>query len=167
MCSIVFVIYRALKWCSCNLDSLHRQLIMTTQFIMQKEVKFTDISLLTQLMQKRLIYLRLRLVCAVFTMVFAVVATMSTFLAEFEWVETLAYEIPELIVYFCLGMIFRLRDFGPYENIEVITPKERSVIFMLPHPDVRWPMRQRLVLGSPMETPVDEVTEEDELLKEP
>ena len=42
------------------------------------------------------------------------------------------FEGPQLLVYAATGWIFRLRDFEKYENIEVQSPKEEAVIFVLP-----------------------------------
>lgn len=167
VCSIVFVIYRALKWCSFNLDVLNKQLLAVHQLVIQKEVKFKDLGFEDQLIEKRDIYIKLRMVIAMYTMVFAIITTMSTFLSEYMYVKTLSFEIPEFLVYASVGYIFKLGDFSRFENIEVMVPQENSVIIFLPHPDQKWPKRQKLVLGMPLEdVSVDVIDEKKALLKE-
>ncbi|PIK55457.1 hypothetical protein BSL78_07617 [Apostichopus japonicus] len=167
VCSIVFVIYRALKWCSFNLDVLNKQLLAVHQLVIQKEVKFKDLGFEDQLIEKRDIYIKLRMVIAMYTMVFAIITTMSTFLSEYMYVKTLSFEIPEFLVYASVGYIFKLGDFSRFENIEVMVPQENSVIIFLPHPDQKWPKRQKLVLGRPLEdVSVDVIDEKKALLKE-
>ncbi|XP_038071241.1 uncharacterized protein LOC119740113 [Patiria miniata] len=161
VCSIIFVIYRALKWCSYNLDYLTRQLLRSMRYIQEKRLRFRGVSILKQLAEKRNIFVRLRLVCAIYTIVFAVVVTMSTFLTEYAWARTLASELPEIAVFTSLGLIFRLRDFGPFENIEVIQPKENAVIVLLPFPSRRWPWQQKIALGEPTESSTDYSDDDD------
>ena len=152
MCSIVFVIYRALKWCSYNLDYLTQQLLRSLRTAAEKRLRFRGVSLAQQLTAKRDIFVRLRLVCAVYTIVFAVTVTMSTFLTEYAWARALAGELPEVVAFAALGLIFRLRDFGPYERIEVIHPKESSVLVLLPFSNLKCPIREKFVLGDPEES---------------
>ena len=114
-----------------------------------------------QLMKKRDIYIRLRLVCAVYTMVFAIVTTMATFLTEYAWVRELTFEVPEVLVFTALGITFRLRDFRRYENIEIIVPREKSVVMFLPYPDMYWPKRQKIAVAIPLQ-PVEDSTCDDE-----
>ncbi|KAJ8025473.1 hypothetical protein HOLleu_33041 [Holothuria leucospilota] len=167
VCSIVFVIYRALKWCSFNLDVLNKQLLAVHQMVIQKEVKFKDLGFEDQLVEKRDIYIKLRMVIAMYTMVFAIITTMSTFLSEYMYVKTLSFEIPELLVYASIGYIFKLGDFSRFENIEVVIPQENSVVIFLPYPNENWPKRQKLVLGMPLEdVSVEVVDEEKAPLKE-
>lgn len=162
------MIYRALKWCSYNIELINRQIIITQAIMTQKEITFRDgMGFKEQLLKKRDIYLRLRLVCAVYTMVFAIVTTMATFLTEFAWVKEVTFEVPEILVFTALGLIFRLRDFGVYENIEIIVPRERSAVMFLPYPDMHWPKRQKIMMAFPLQ-PVEEVVCEEEkaLLKD-
>lgn len=161
VCSIVFVIYRALKWCSFNLDILNKQLLAVHQLVIQKELKFQDLGFEDQLIEKRDIYIKLRMVIAMYTMVFAIITTMSTFLSEYMYVKVLSFEIPEFLVYASVGYIFKLGDFSRFENIEVVVPQENSVIIFLPYPVENWPKRQKLVLGIPLENASVEVIDEE------
>ncbi|XP_022097771.1 uncharacterized protein LOC110983113 [Acanthaster planci] len=152
VCSIVFVIYRALKWCTYNLDYLTQQVLRSLHTAAEKRLRFRGVSIAKQLTEKRNIFVRLRLVCAIYTIVFAVTVTMSTFLTEYAWARTLAAELPEVAAFAALGLIFRLRDFGPFERIEVIQPKESSVLMLLPFSSKKCPIRQKIVLGDPVES---------------
>ncbi|XP_072177539.1 uncharacterized protein [Diadema setosum] len=164
VCSIVFVIYRALKWCSYNVELINRQMLITTTIMRQKEITFRDgMGFKEQCIKKRDIFLRLRLVCAVYTMVFAIVTTMATFLSEYAWVREITFEVPEILVFTALGIIFRLRDFSAYENIEIIIPQEKSSVMFLPYPDMHWPKRQKIMMAIPIDPPAQsDATKEEE-----
>ncbi|XP_071793592.1 uncharacterized protein [Asterias amurensis] len=161
VCSIVFVIYRTVKWSTYNMLYLTRQILRNSRYIQEKHLRFNNVSITKQLTEKRNIFIRLRFICTFYTIVFAMVITMSTFLTEYAWAQTIAYELPELMVFIGLGLIFRLRDFAPFENIKVILPKENSVIILLPFPHEMWPKRQKLALGKPINQSSD-FTEEDQ-----
>ena len=162
VCSIVFVIYRALKWCSYNIELINKHILYIQAMTQQKGIRFRDgFGFKEQLMKKRDIYIRLRLVCAVYTMVFAIVTTMATFLTEYAWVRELTFEVPEVLVFTALGITFRLRDFRRYENIEIIVPREKSVVMFLPYPDMYWPKRQKIAVAIPLQ-PVEDSTCDDE-----
>ncbi len=44
---------------------------------------------------------------------------MATFLHEYTYIRALTFEIPELLVYVAIGFLFRLRNFEPFEQIEL------------------------------------------------
>ncbi|XP_077992077.1 uncharacterized protein LOC144446197 [Glandiceps talaboti] len=151
VCSVVFIMYRSLKWCSYNIEHLRRQLAEAQSFVSRMELKYLgQITVQDQLKEKLGMYIKLRLVCTTYAMLYAVIVTLATFLSEYTWIKALTFEIPELAVYFAIGFIFRLHNFSQYENIRVTAPKETSVVFILPHGDYSAGMRRRVVLGHPL-----------------
>ena len=51
--------------------------------------------------------------------VYAIARTLATFLHEYTYIRALTFEIPELLVYVAIGFLFRLRNFEPFETIEL------------------------------------------------
>ncbi len=51
--------------------------------------------------------------------VYAIARTLSAFLHEYTYIRALAFEIPELLVYVATGWLLRLRNFEPFETIEL------------------------------------------------
>jgi hypothetical protein len=103
------------------------------RFISRHNLRYKGIVTLdTQLMQKLNIYKKFRVVCATFSMIYAIAITLATFLHEYTDIKALTFEIPKLLVYTSIGVIFRLRNFEPYENIELVPPKENVVVIELP-----------------------------------
>ncbi len=51
--------------------------------------------------------------------VYAIARTLATFLHEFTYIQALTFEIPEFLVYVAIGILFRLRNFEPFETIEL------------------------------------------------
>ncbi|XP_070539912.1 uncharacterized protein [Ptychodera flava] len=163
VCSVVFIMYRSLKWCSYNIEHLRRQLAEAQSFVNRMELKYLgQITVQDQLKEKLGMYVKLRLVCTTYAMLYAVIVTLATFLSEYTWIKTLTFEIPELAVYFAIGFIFRLHNFSQYENIRVTAPKETSVVFILPH-DYTVGTRKRVLLGHPLNVTTEtfEIMSED------
>ncbi|XP_077862396.1 uncharacterized protein LOC144344197 [Saccoglossus kowalevskii] len=164
VCSVVFIMYRSLKWCSYNIEHLRRQLLEAQSFVNRMELKYLgQITVQDQLKQKLGMYVKLRLVCTTYAMLYAVIVTLATFLSEYTWIKALTFEIPELAVYFAIGFIFRLHNFSQYENIRVTAPKESSVVFILPQGENTPGMRRRVMLGHPLNVTTEtfEITAED------
>ena len=51
--------------------------------------------------------------------VYAIARALATFLHEYTYIRALTFEIPELQVYVAIGFLFRLRNFEPFETIEL------------------------------------------------
>ena len=133
MCCVVLIMYKTLKWSSHNIDLLRRRRRKMRRFISRHNLRYKGIVTLdAQLMQKLYIYQKFRVVCATFSMIYAIVTTLATFLHEYTDIKALTIEIPKLLVYMSIGVIFRLRNFEPYENIELVPPKENVVVIELP-----------------------------------
>ena len=91
-------------------------------------------------------------------MVYAIAVTLATFLHEFTYIRALTYEIPELLVYVSIGLIFRLRNFEPYECIELVPPRENVVVIELP--DVCFgQVEPHVQLGAPLHFKVEKETQ--------
>ena len=50
---------------------------------------------------------------------YAIARTLATFLHDYTYIRALTFEIPELLVYIAIGFLFRLRNFEPFETIEL------------------------------------------------
>ena len=85
-----------------------------------------------QLSHKETLYKRFRIISASFCILYAVAITLATFLQEFAYIRTLAFEIPELTVFVCIGYIYRLRNFTEYEKVSLYPPRETFVVIEPP-----------------------------------
>ncbi|XP_078587317.1 uncharacterized protein LOC144868683 [Branchiostoma floridae x Branchiostoma japonicum] len=147
VCCVVFVMYRALKWCSYNMEVLRRRQAKTFNYIRRLNLEYkTEITLHDQIHKKFELYNNFRMVSAAFSMLYAIVVTLGTFLSEFTWVQVLTFEVPELLVYLAIGIIFRLQDFGKYDNVEMISHQENYAAVVLPEV-LQTGKRLRLMLG--------------------
>ncbi|XP_033125430.1 protein GPR107-like [Anneissia japonica] len=144
---IVFTIYRALKWSSESIELLQRQITITRHLVSVKEIYFEGNSPEAPLLKKLRIYSRLRQLIAVYTITYAVIITVASFLSQFTWVRTMLFEIPEFVVYVTLGYIFYLRDFSRYESASLELFQDNTVVMLLPSPNQKWPQKQTLMLG--------------------
>ena len=160
VCCVVFMMYKTLKWCSYNIELLRRRRRKIRRLISRNNLHYKEggATIDMQLQQKLQIFMHFRIVCATFSMVYAIAETLATFLTEFTFIQALTIEIPELLVYISIGFIFRLRNFEPYENIELVPPKENVVVFELP--DVCFgQVDPHVVLGEPLHFKVEKETQ--------
>ena len=151
--------YKTLKWSSHNIELLRRRRRKIRRFIARHNLRYKGGATIDQqLQEKLLIFQRFRIICSLFSMVYAIVYTSSTFLSEYKCIQALTFEIPELLVYISLGFLFRLRDFESYENIELVPPRENVVIFELP--DVcDSKVEPNVALGTPVHFKVEKETQ--------
>ena len=91
-------------------------------------------------------------------MVYAIARTLATFLQEYSYIRALTFELPELLVYLAIGFLFRLRNFEPYENIELVPPRENVVVFELPEVCIN-EVQPHVVLGVPLHFKVEKETQ--------
>ncbi|XP_071948579.1 uncharacterized protein [Antedon mediterranea] len=150
---IIFTIYRALKWSSESIEILQRQITITRHLVSIKEIYFEGNSPEAPLLKKLRIYTRLRQLVALYTITYAVIITIGSFLSQYTWVRTIIFEIPEVLVYIALGFIFYLRDFSRYETASLELFQDNTVVMLLPSPNHKWPQKQTLMLGHAINMP--------------
>ena len=153
------MMYKTLKWCSYNIELLRRRRRKIHRFIARHNLHYKgQVTIDMQLCIKLEIYLRFRIICATFSMVYAISVTLATFLQEFTFVRSLTFEIPELLVYISIGLMFRLRNFEKFENIELVPSKESMVVIELP--DVCYgQVEPHVTLGQPLHFKVEKETQ--------
>ena len=153
------MMYKTLKWSSHNIELLRRRRRKIRRFITRHNLRYKGVATIDmQLCHKLHIYHRFRIICAAFSLVYAIAVTLSTFLQEFTYVRALTFEIPELLVYVSIGFIFRLRNFEPYEHIELVPPRENVIVMELP--DVSYgQVEPHVQLGVPLHFKVEKETQ--------
>lgn len=151
--------YNTLKWSSQHIELLRRRRRKIRRFITRHNLRYKgSVSIDLQLYQKLNIYHRFRIICATFSMVYAIARTLATFLHEYTYIRALTFEIPELLVYVAIGFLFRLRNFEPYESIELVPPRENVVVFELPDVCIG-EVQPHVVLGVPLHFKVEKETQ--------
>ena len=159
VCCVVFMMYKTLKWSSHNIELLRRRRRKIRRFIARHNLRYKgSVTIDIQLCQKLNIYHRFRIICASFSMVYAIARTLATFLQEYSYIRALTFELPELLVYLAIGFLFRLRNFEPYENIELVPPRENVVVFELPEVCIN-EVQPHVVLGVPLHFKVEKETQ--------
>ena len=151
--------YKTLKWTSSNIELLRRRRRKIRRFINRHSLHHTgSVTIDMQLYNKLDIYHKFRIICATFSMTYAITVTLSTFLHEYEFIRVLVAEVPELVVYVAIGLLFRLRNFEPYNNIQLVPPKENVVVLELP--DVCYGLVDpEFILGSPIQLKLETQTQ--------
>lgn len=153
------MMYKTLKWSSHNIELLRRRRRKIRRFIARHNLRYKgSVTIDKQLCQKLNIYHKFRIICASFSMVYAIARTLATFLHEYSYIRALTFELPELLVYLAIGFLFRLRNFEPYENIELVPPRENVVVFELPDVCVN-EVQPHVVLGVPLHFKVEKETQ--------
>ncbi len=153
------MMYKTLKWSSHNIELLRRRRRKIRRFIGHHSLRYKgSVTIDMQLCAKLNIYHRFRIVCATFSMVYAIARTLATFLYEYTYIRALTFEIPELLVYIAIGFLFRLRNFEPYEMIELVPPRENVVVFELPDVCVN-DIQPHVLLGVPLHFKVEKETQ--------
>ncbi|XP_014669188.1 PREDICTED: uncharacterized protein LOC106810379 [Priapulus caudatus] len=149
ICCVVFLTYKTLKCCSLNIEYIQRRRRKFRHFVNRCNLHYrTKTTVDDQLLHKVALFTRFRFVCAAFSLVFSLVVTLAMFLSEYAYVQALTYEVPKLMAYVAIGVIFRLRNFGPFEHIEVAPPKESVIVFLLPEVALGQ-LRPEVILGVP------------------
>ncbi|EDV20059.1 uncharacterized protein TRIADDRAFT_61519 [Trichoplax adhaerens] len=121
-CAVVMM-YKALKWCTYNIMLL-RQFSERLK-CMVSEVKLVHMTHVTpqdQIAAKLNILLRLRHICAIFSVMFAAAITLTSLLYQLLWIQALFFEIPKTFLYTCIAYLCRLRNFAPYNEITLAIP---------------------------------------------
>ena len=153
------MMYKTLKWSSHNLELLRRRRRKIRRFISRHNLRYTGgVTIDQQLCHKLAVYRRFRVVCVMFSMAYAVAVTLATFLGEFAYVRALTFEVPELLVYVSIGVIFRLRNFEPFDHIELVPPRENVVVLELPDVCLDT-VSPHVVLGLPLHFKVEKETQ--------
>ena len=154
------MMYKTLKWSSHNIELMRRRRRKIRRFIARHNLRYANgsVTLDHQLCHKLAIYHKFRIVCVMFSMAYALAVTLATFLTEFSYIRALTFELPELLVYVSVGLLFRLRNFEPYQHIELVPPRENVIILELPVV-CRDTLVTNVVLGLPLHSKVEKETQ--------
>lgn len=131
----VVMMYKALKWCTYNIILLRR--FLERLKLMISEMKLTHMTPVTpvdQIRAKLNILLRLKHLCAIFSVAFAAAITLTSLLYQALWIQALFFEIPKTFLYICIAYFCRLRNFAPYNEITLAIPSIEYDIIFMPQP---------------------------------
>lgn len=133
LCCLVLLIYQIWKWTDANMRHLRRCRRRVRRLMQRFNLVCPgSITVETQLHRKLVMLRHFRVTCIVYYLCFTVAYSLYTTLPQHRYYTTIIYEAVDFLVYIDIGLLFRLRDFGKFDNIELVQPKEDIVLLELP-----------------------------------
>ena len=141
VCCCLFMVYKALKWSTSNIDSLLKQQQQVSSYIIRLGLSYiSDCTVDDLQMAKINLYRNFRSFMIMWAVVGVIGIAAVVFLTEETWIRALALEIPELVIISGVLVLFRLRSFARYRGIKLkARESDYTVLYGPAGGRSRWP----------------------------
>lgn len=124
VCCCLFMLYKALKWATSNIDSLLKQRQQMSSYILRLGLSYVSECTVGDLLLAKInMYRKFRSFVIMWAVVSVIGIAAVLFLTEHTWIRALAIEVPEVVIVSGVLILFRLRSFEWYRSIKLKVPE--------------------------------------------